>query len=249
MDLATLLRRAIPQGPGSELPFALGADAIAADWNGLARLSASQLVRPTLHPVTESASVWTPINVLDRTVRLFKPGERRIINYVQAPLLHSGADTLTLGLHGQSSLGYVDLQKGEWLINTPIVTAEGTKPNFVYQDVSMGNAFDAAGSVGTALSDVQTADAPTFVSIPNADTAILGVDAARKLIVLSNPDAAVHVWLRHGAAAAVAGSGIRVPAGGAIVIGDRGDAAIAGQALRGIATAAGPVLLGVQCYR
>ena len=233
---------------GSAVPAEFTPERAQPDFQGVPRLAADQLVRPRLQIIEESASVWTPVSIGRRTLRLRFPGQRRIIHYVQAPLPDVGSAILAEGLHATSSLGYVDLPWGSWMVNTPVVTAEGTKARFVIQDAALGSAEDAASSVGNSLADITTPGTPTFVSIPNADTSILAANSARKLIILSNPDAAISIWLSHNAVAAVSGSGVRVPPGGSVVIGAHKDAILAGLALRGIGSAAGPVLLGVQTY-
>ncbi len=219
------------------------------DYQGIIRLAAGDLARTLPFEMIESATTFRKITVGRRTMRLFCPGQTRVINYMPYPAQLSMADHLTRKMHASSASGYADLPEGDWLVNTPIITAEGTKVEFMLQDAALGSAFDPGVSVGSSSSDVTVADTPTFVSVPNADTALLAADPLRKLIILVNPDAAISIWLKHGAAAAVAGSGNRIPPNGAIVIGDSGDAVIAGQALRGIGTAAGPVLVGIQTYR
>lgn len=250
-NLAAAVRRTIPPGGGSELPHVMRGDEPGRDWQGYPRLTAAELVRPRPLSIVESASIWKEFQVLDRTVRVFKPGQRRVINYVQYPLELSGADTLTQGLHASSALGYVDLPKGIWMLNTPIVAAEGTSVGFVYQDAALGFAYDPSGSVGTAggggLSSTPAAVGTVAVAV--ADTQILAANAARRRYVITNADAANAVWLSWGSTPAVASQGFRLGPGDVLSVNgnDPNDADLVVQELRGWAVG-GAVNLGTQTW-
>lgn len=172
MDLNTYLIAARKPYVGSELPMFAGDDKAKPDFQGIPQLSAGQLIRPSPFPMKESAGLlWFPLSVLDRKVRLFMPNQRRVFNYVANPLTMDGLTVIARRMCSTGS-GYIDVPRGEWLVNTPVVTAEGTQIECVVQDAALGNLYDAESSTGDAV-------APTPVIQVNQDS----FDTEQKLVV------------------------------------------------------------------
>lgn len=113
---------------------------------GLPQLGAHQIIRPSDYNLVESASIFTELEV-KRAVRLWVPGQRRVLRAVPNHMPTDGASVISRGLFIPSVNGIIDLlAPGKWYINTPIVTAEGTPVSALYSDAAFAVAALDEGS-------------------------------------------------------------------------------------------------------
>jgi hypothetical protein len=152
-DLKDYLAKAGARFMGTELPAVTGNDKASPNYQSIPELSAGQIVRPSVFPLLVSAgAIWNPVSVLDRKMRLFVPNAKRTFNYVAHPLTKAGASLIADG-DFSTGVGYIDLTRGNWMVNVPLAGAEveGSRLMAVLQDAALGNQFDVSSSIG--LSD------------------------------------------------------------------------------------------------
>ena len=235
------------RGPGTDLPplFDPKYPKPTPNYQGILTLDASKLIQPQPVILTESAISFKRIKVTRRTVRIFCPGQLRIFNYIQDPPFFDETITLSRKLHASSSLGYLDLPAGDWMVNTPIVTAEGTKIECVLQDAALGNTFDAASAVGNAApsNPDQAVIWTSFaqIAVNAADTAVVGASITRKGLSLWNRGATVIAVTDENPATAVSRGVLILPAGAGVLLTGKDCPT---QALRAFGSAAGGLLSG-----
>jgi hypothetical protein len=195
-SLEQFLHRATGHFDGSELPALFGADKIRPDYTGVPKLSAGQLVKPGPIFIKESAgAIWSPVDVLDRTVRIFRPNESRQLFYHQNPLSDSGTNLIANKRCSQGQ-GYIDLPRGSWLVNTPIIVSEGTQVEFVLQDAALGNQYDVSSATGDSSAATPPIADPVLVwttfaqqTIAAADSAVAAANPNRKAATFFNASA------------------------------------------------------------
>jgi hypothetical protein len=248
-SLEQFLHKATGHFDGSELPALFGADKIRPDYTGVPKLSSGQLVKPGPFFIIESAgAIWSPVDVLDRTVRIFKPNESRQFFYHQNPLTESGTTLITNKRCSQGQ-GYIDLPRGSWLVNTPIVVAEGTQVEFVLQDAALGNQYDVSSSVGDPSAPVPPVNDPALVwttvaqlTIAAADSAVAAANLNRKAATFFNASLAGQVIAitTQNPATAVSRGFLFLPPGFGVVMHKRDGLPVS--ILRGWASAAGALL-------
>lgn len=186
---------------------------------GFPQLQSNEIIRPTEYSLVESASVFTELEV-KRAVRLWVPGQRRVIRAVPHRMPDSGANVITRGLYIPSVNGIVDLlAPGIWHINTPIVTAEGTSVTALYSDAAFAVAAlnEAEGEdpnswVALYQPRVLAAPAGPITIDTTAGGLVLAAAAVGRRFMYLRNLGAVDAWIAFGATPAV-NKGILVKAG------------------------------------
>lgn len=186
---------------------------------GLPQLKANEIIRPTPYNLVESATIFTPLEV-NRSVRLWVPGQRRTLRAVPDHLHLDGASIISLGEFVPSVNGILDLfAPGIWHINTPIVAAEGTLVSAKYSDAAfavaaLSEADQEDPNSFMALFQPRTYAAPAVnADIDAASESLVAAQVGRRYLYIENTSAAgQNLWLAFGQAAVV-GSGIRLTPG------------------------------------
>lgn len=158
---------------------------------GFPQLKTSEIIRPTEYSLIESAYVFTELEV-KRAVRLWVPNQRRILRAVPHRLPDSGANVISRGLYIPSVNGILDLlAPGVWLINTPIVTAEGTSVTALYSDSAFAVAAlnEAAGEDPNsfmALYAARVFSAGAVAAVGVATATVIAANSSRRFVYVKN---------------------------------------------------------------
>lgn len=188
---------------------------------GLPQLRSNEIIRPTPFNLVESATIFTEIEVANRAIRLWVPGQRRVLRAVPHRLHDSPANIISNGEFIPSVNGVLDLfAPGLWYINTPIVTAEGTQVNAKFSDAAfavaaLSEAESEDPNSFTALFQPRVMAAPTTnADVDNADENLVAAQVGRRYLYIRNTSTGAQtIWLAFGGATAVVGSGIGLAPG------------------------------------
>lgn len=151
--------------------------------HGFPQLKSGELVGPSEFQLIESAFDFKEL-VVSRAVRVFVPGERRILRGVPMKMSLPGAEQISRKLFIPSVNGILDLPApGSWWLNTPIVTAEGTPLTVVYSDAAAAVADSDSEDPWVAKFDPRTMLAPPVVAnVTNASALALAARVGRRFL-------------------------------------------------------------------